>query len=116
MKTELVNIFASSYDIYVDSPANGSDPSAIDPGEYGFLGNPHINGSDFENQKAFEDYFLDRVKTDPYFRRAVVSMYGKRLGCIGDPEKSHARIVLTWLGTKSEEYERVFGPFNTRRF
>lgn len=113
-KTELVHIFSSSYDIYIDSPANGQDPRDLKPGEYGFLGNPFVEEED--SDEKFQEYFNNRLTDDPYFKRAVLSMYGKRLGCIDDPQKSHGRFILAWLEKQRKSYERIFGPFKTRRF
>jgi hypothetical protein len=113
-KTELVNLFSSSYDIYIDLPATNTDPRTLAPGEYGFLGNP-FEGEDDGNEK-FKSYFLKRVNNDPYFARSVRAMYGKRLGCLGDPRDSHGQIVLNWIEREKSNYEQVFGPFKTRRF
>jgi hypothetical protein len=113
-KTELVNLFSSSYDIYVDLPSNNTDPRNLAPGEYGFLGNPFQDEKDSNEQ--FSTYFLKRVKEDPYFARAVRGMYGKRLGCLGDPKDSHGQVILGWLERERSNYEQVFGPFKTRRF
>lgn len=113
-KTELVNLFSSSYDIYIDLPTSNTDPRDLAPGEYGFLGNP-FQEEENSNEK-FANYFLNRVQKDPYFARAVRAMYGKRLGCLGEPSDSHGQVILKWLEKERSNYEQVFGPFKTRRF
>lgn len=118
-KTTLVNLFASSYDVYIGSPTSGADPRTLQPGEYGFLGNPFCSGSVVENNQKFRDYFLERVKTDIYFNRAVTALYGKRLGCLGNPRNSHGNIILDWLNdpgqVQRKRYEKVFGIYQKPR-
>lgn len=116
--TKLVNLFSSSFDVYIDSPFSEDDsvdPRDLRPGEYGFLGNPFKSGTVNENLEKYEEYFLERVKTDRYFYRAVLSLYGKRLGCLGDPSVSHGKTILKWLHYQRANYEKVFGPLTRKR-
>lgn len=113
--TKLVNLFSSSFDHYIDSHPD-YDPRDVKPGGYGFLGNPFTQGTHQENLDAYKDYFLKRVTTDRLFYRSVVALYGKKLGCLGDPSLSHGQIILKWLHNQKVAYEKVFGPFQSKRF
>jgi len=75
MTTTVVNIHLHDYDVYMGRAGHGHD---------GYYGNPTQRdkyapmGSTLA---AFSDYFYDRIETDPEFKRRVLELRGKRLGC-----------------------------------
>lgn len=109
-KTRLVNLFASSYDAYVGSPSDGTDPRQVPPGAPGFLGNPFEDGTSEDNLIRFRHYFLDRVSHDRRFRLAVLSLYGRRLGCTCEQpdENCHGTVIVEWLENHHREYRQQF--------
>jgi len=42
-------------------------------------------------------WFYDRVGRDPEFRRAVLSLRGKKLGCWCAPKACHGDVIVEWL-------------------
>lgn len=52
-----------------------------------------------EALRLFERDFLRCLEEHPRFRRAVLALKGKRLGCPGCPtgEPCHARIIAAWV-------------------
>lgn len=115
--TKVVNIYESSYDVYVGSTQSGTDPRKIPPGQYGFLANPFQDSCDQdESLELFREYFLERVGSDRRFRLAVISVWGKRLGCFCvDGEICHADIIAEWLETQRQAHHQLLGPPQRRR-
>lgn len=97
--TKVVNVYYHAYDVYVGNPQGGTDPRELQPGEYGFLGNPWNHLSDpGEAQRKYEKYFLQRVRKDRRFRLAVLSLQGQRLGCFCEEGQGcHADFLKRWL-------------------
>lgn len=109
--TKAVNLFLSTYDIYVGGPDDNSDPRQIAVGQPGFLGNPFTDGSPEDNLLKYQAYFLQRLDDDPQFRKAVYSMYGRRLGCVDDPDKNnHGTFLAQWLNAHRAECQRFLQP------
>ena len=45
----------------------------------------------------FKAYFLARVASEPPFRRRVLTLRGKTLGCWCHPLPCHADVIAAWL-------------------
>lgn len=45
----------------------------------------------------FKAYFLTRVATEPPFRRRVLALKGKTLGCWCRPLPCHGTVIAEWL-------------------
>jgi len=54
--------------------------------------------------KRFERYFTDRIEKDSEFRRRVLSLKGKSLGCFCKPKACHGDVIADWLN-KMEQKE-----------
>lgn len=115
--TQVVNIYASSYDVYTGSPQTGVDPRDIPPGQYGFLGNPFQDSSDpQEAAEMFREYFLQRVGEDRRFRLAVIAIWGKKLGCFCEEgETCHADVVAEWLEGQRKAHHKLLGAHSDPR-
>lgn len=50
--------------------------------------------------ERFRTYFLTRVKTEPAFRRRVLTLRGQTLGCWCLPLKCHASVIADWLNAQ----------------
>lgn len=94
-KTEIVNLYKEPYDVYIGRPGKGQS---------GYFGNPvkvgaicpicdsvHKKG---ETLPCFERYARDRIASDPEYKRRILYLYGKRLGCFcADPLTCHGSIL-----------------------
>jgi len=107
-KTQIVDLFRESYDVYVGCPRDGVDPRELAPGTPGFLGNPFVEGTPEENLNRYRNYFMDRVLNDRRFKLAVLSLYGRRLGCICSLSSCHAQVIVQWLHSQRRVYEQYF--------
>jgi hypothetical protein len=109
--TAIVNLYNEGYDVYVGSPRDGLDPREVQPGDYGFLGNPFADMADSDEAiAAYRDYFLDRVRNDRRFRLAVLAIRGKRLGCFCEEgERCHAEAIAEWLEGQRKAHASLIG-------
>ena len=95
--TQVVNIKRFPYDVYIGRPGRG---------EEGFFGNSHpIGWCDICNQHhnrdesvvAFKKEFLYRIENDMGFRKRVIELKDKVLGCFCKPLPCHGDIIANWL-------------------
>jgi hypothetical protein len=54
--------------------------------------------------KSFQKYFNERIEKDSEFKRRVLALKGKRLGCFCKPKACHGDVIADWLN-KMEENE-----------
>jgi len=103
MDTRVVNLRNSGYDVYIGRAGKG---------EQGYFGNPHTVGycklcrKTHDREGAISEYvkyFLERVQTDAEFRRRVLALEGKRLGCFCAPLPCHGDIIIRWLDESPPE-------------
>ncbi len=87
-------------DVYIGREGKGED---------GYFGNPFVL-TQFNNGLArrasilkFKTYFLQRVETDPEFRKRVLELRGKRLACFCKPAACHGDVIAEWLDSQSED-------------
>ncbi len=107
--TRIVDMFGSAYDVYIGGPHDGSDPRLLAPGQLGFLGNPFTSGSLEDRLSCFEAYFDERTSSDRRFLLAVLSLYGKRLGCMCEDERCHGELIVAWLNRHRAMYQAWYG-------
>lgn len=89
VETTVVNMRTSQYDVAVDR----SSP----------FGNPFHLGKDGGRDEVlakYRTYFYERVATDEDFKRKVLALRGKRLGCHCAPKLCHGMIIAEWLETQ----------------
>lgn len=60
----------------------------------GYFGNP-CKGDDAVDD--FKAYFKKRVEEDPEFRKRLVALKGKRLGCWCKPNPCHADVIASYV-------------------
>lgn len=94
-ETKVVNIYKEPYEVYIGRSGKGKG---------GYFGNPvkvgepcpicdKIHGKG-ETLPCFELYARCRIADDPEYKRRVLYLYGKRLGCFcDDPQKCHGSIL-----------------------
>lgn len=95
-KTVVVNLRKERCDVKITRRPDNTIP---DPPKSGCFGNPFPVGTHGREEclRLFEEYFLDRLETDTAFAEAVLSLQGKRLGCVCKPKACHGDIIKRWL-------------------
>jgi len=96
MRTKVVHI-KDGYDVYLGRAGKGHD---------GYFGNPFVigeHGSRTDVIEKFKEYFYRRIATDEEFKRRVLELKGKRLGCFCAPQKCHGDIIVEFLESKDDE-------------
>lgn len=103
MVTQVVNLKKEPYEVYIGRVGRGED---------GYFGNPHpigwcqiceeVHGRN-EAITPFKKDFLYRVEHDREFRKRVIALKGKVLGCFCKPLKCHGDVYVEWLDTVSSE-------------
>ena len=91
MRTVVVNIYKEQFDVYIGRAGRGED---------GYFGNPFRmgNGTSREDTvEKFQRYFTARIEKDVEFRRRVLALKGKRLGCFCKPQACHGDVIADWL-------------------
>lgn len=106
--THVVNLKrGEAYDVYIGRAGKG---------QAGTFGNPHpvdmpcplCNGiihKRGETIQLFREYFFDRLNRDPDFRRQVLALRGKRLGCFCAPKACHGDVIAAWIDNQPENGE-----------
>src|SRR5207249_704636 len=93
-KTRIVNLFAQGYDVYIGRPGKG---------EEGYFGNPVPlkNVKDEKERKEnliqYKKYFYARLQNDKEFKRRILELKGKTLGCFCVPKECHGNIIKEYL-------------------
>lgn len=93
--TRVVNLRHEAFDVYIGRKGRGHD---------GYFGNPfrvppgEARGATIEK---FRLYFTKRIKEDSEYRRRVLTLKGKRLGCFCKDENGegpcHGDVYVEWL-------------------
>lgn len=97
--TRVVNIRTDAFDVYVGRAGHGQS---------GLFGNPfRVVSTRRSALEMFRSYFAQRVETDPEFRRRVLELRGKTLGCFcarkggvtsaDRPYVCHGQVIAEWL-------------------
>ena len=87
MQTVVVNINKEPCDVYIGRAGRGED---------GYYGNPFRVGNGISREDAvrrFQRYFVDRIEKDSEFKRRVLALKGKRLGCFCKPKACHGDLI-----------------------
>jgi hypothetical protein len=98
MQTVVVNIKVETFDVYIGRAGRGED---------GYFGNPFRIGPGVSREdavKRFQWYFADRIEKNSEFKRRVLALKGKRLGCFCKPKPCHGDVIADWLN-KMEQKE-----------
>lgn len=89
--TKVVNIYKEPYDVYIGRAGKGKD---------GYFGNP-IRLQKGEDAGAtiekYKEYFYDRLEKDEEFKRRVLELKGKTLGCFCKPKPCHGDVIVEYL-------------------
>jgi hypothetical protein len=91
MQTVVVNIKKEPFDVYIGRAGRGED---------GYFGNPFRIGHGISLEdavKRFQKYFAERIQKDSEFKRRILALKGKRLGCFCKPNACHGDVIAEWL-------------------
>ena len=91
-KTVVVNRHSSQYDVYIGRGTS--------------FGNPFIIGRDGTREEVlrrYKRYFNDRILLDKEFKKKVLALRGKVLGCSCKPDACHGDIIVSWLQENTDE-------------
>ena len=92
--TTVVNLRKEPYDVYIGRAGKGQN---------GYFGNPFDKGTREENIQDYKDYFYNRICTEPEFRRRVLELKDKRLGCFCKPKPCHGDVIAEYLNNLKDE-------------
>jgi hypothetical protein len=98
MQTVVVNIHKEPFDVYIGRRGRGQD---------GYFGNPFRIGHGISREDAvngFQKHFAERIEKDTGFKRRILALKGKRLGCFCKPKACHGDVIADWLN-KMEQKE-----------
>lgn len=98
-RTTVVNINAGQdFDVYIGRAGKGHDGYFCNP--YRMTPRRSFEASAkarTESLDRFRAYFLKRLDDDPEFRRRVLALRGKRLGCFCHPAACHGDVIAQWI-------------------
>ena len=92
--TTVVNLRREAFDVYIGRAGKGKD---------GTFGNPYRVSRWVDVEQAlvsFRLYFLNRIDTDPEFKKRVLELRGKRLGCFCAPGLCHGDVISEWVNSQ----------------
>jgi hypothetical protein len=96
-RTTVANLRCEPYDVYIGRPGHGQD---------GYFGNPFRMppqpGARTTVLGKYREWFLRRVAGDLQFRRRVLALRGKVLGCFCKPAACHGDVIAEWVDSQSE--------------
>lgn len=93
--TKVVNLKKEPYDVYCGRAGRG---------EKGYFGNPFSIGVDGNREEVitkYKEYFYKRIEIDPEFKKKVMELKGKTLGCFCKPLSCHGDIIVEYLKNNS---------------
>lgn len=103
MSTVVVNIKHESADVYIGRGRQRTHMLNTPIGRDGWLGNP-FSVEEFGDKAIdmFVEVFEARLADDMEFRRAVLALRGKKLGCYCKPKRCHGDHIAQWIDGHSE--------------
>ena len=99
MQTIVVNIYKEPFNVYIGRGGRGED---------GYFGNPFRMEHGTRRADAiekFQKYFTERIEKDSEFRRRVLELKGKKLGCFCKPKACHGDVIAEWLNKMEPKVE-----------
>jgi len=85
-ETEIVNRHYQDFDEYIGRGTPAGNPFIID-----------VDGDRDECCDKYKKYFDWRIGWDDTFRKYILSLKGKKLGCSCKPRSCHGTVILKWL-------------------
>jgi len=85
-KGKIVHCKQQKYDVYVGRPTDFGNPFKIGK-----------DGNRLEVIEKYKEWFYYQLEKDTEFKRKVIGLKGKILGCWCYPKDCHARIIIDYL-------------------
>lgn len=97
-RTRVVNLRCEPYDLYIGRRGDRGDGDFGNPYRIGdpVPGWPHPATRE-QVLACFREYFRARIRADPEYRRRVLGLRGKRLGCFCAPAPCHGDVIAEWI-------------------
>lgn len=96
MTTTVVNLRREPFDVYIGRAGRGMD---------GYFGNPFgVRTHGASAMPKFIEYFHKRIESDPEFKRRVIALVDKRLGCFCKPRDCHGDVIAAWVNAWAESW------------
>lgn len=93
-KTTVVNLRRDPFDVYIGRAGKGQD---------GYFGNPFkLEEHGLKALDLYREHFEHRISTDEEFRRRVLELKGKALGCFCKPGPCHGDIIAEFVNFVNE--------------
>jgi len=104
MATVVVNLRNSKYDVYIGRAGKG---------QLGYFGNPIVQGqrcpicnrvhqNPGDTLPCYKKFFYEKIASDPEFKKRVLQLKDKRLGCFCHPRPCHGDVIAHYLDSVSE--------------
>lgn len=94
--TRVVNIRREDYDVYIGRTGKGED---------GYFGNPiRLNPGESRGTtlERYKEYFYNRLKNDPEFKKRIEGLKGLTLGCFCKSNPCHGDIIIEYLESSAD--------------
>ena len=98
--TRVVNLRRDKFDVYI-----GRARHRRHAGQDGIFGNPYALTREADRAavlEKFRGYFLERVRIDADFRRRILALRGKTLGCFCAPKPCHGDVIAAWVDAQPD--------------
>lgn len=92
--TTVVNLRREPFDVYIGRAGKGQD---------GYFGNPFpVKVYGQAALTKFEEWFLFKLESDSEYRRRLLELRGRRLGCFCKPGPCHGDTIAAWVNAQPE--------------
>jgi hypothetical protein len=91
LATKVVNLKKEPYNVYIGRAGRGED---------GYFGNPFHLYSERDRDKVlklYKAYFDSKILIDPEFKKRILELKGKTLGCFCKPKACHGDVIVGYL-------------------
>ena len=94
--TRVVNLRKEAYDVYIGRAGKGQS---------GYFGNPFPLQQYGAKRclQLYRDHFYRRLNLDPDFKRNVLALRGKILGCFCAPGPCHGHVIVRYVDANGTE-------------
>lgn len=96
METIIVNLTKEKCDVKICRLPNNAIPKAPNTGCFGNPFFVDVYGRE-ECIDRYSVYFYHKIETEPEFKKAVLSLKGKKLGCFCKPLACHGDVIKEYL-------------------
>lgn len=108
-KTIVVNVKNEEYDVYIGR----ANKYLKEKGS--FLANPFKITRQTTREQSIEKYhkwFYKQICSDPFFKKAVLTLKGRRLGCWCKPLACHGDVIVDYIENPVPRCSICYSPLN----